>query len=178
MAKQLAFDWMPKKPRLGKYIGKGSSRVAFHSGRDTVLKIAYNKVGIEQNKEEVRLSAYAGMMPLAKILDHAENFEWVLQEKAYPHKILKNDEIDNLSDKLASICSDLHMDNVGFIKGRFVAFDYGYTEEISKYYSYQKTDREMFKALPQYARINQQWDLDVNRKVILDRIADYYNEEN
>ena len=133
MNKQLEFPWMSKKPRLGKFIAKGSSRMAFHSGRNTVLKLAYTALGIEQNKAEVKASRNGG--PIARIIAHDANFTWVLQERAYYRKYLNWETFCDLRHQLSDVCTDLCRSNIGYIKGRMVAIDYGYNSEVEKLYN-------------------------------------------
>lgn len=64
-------------------LGKGSGRVVCDYSADAVLKIAYNKKGIEQNKTEVAVSSKAtDCTPIARVLSHHPDYSYILQQKA------------------------------------------------------------------------------------------------
>lgn len=87
-------------------IGTGSSRVAFkipYKGRDTVLKVAKNKKGIAQNKEEMQYlyDGYIQEMELViPIIDHDEynnDAKWIhteMAEKIKPAYFKKETGVD------------------------------------------------------------------------------------
>ena len=88
---------MPLKKRvayckqwLGQPIGKGSSRIVFQLDDETVLKLAMNKAGIEQNAEEYQLGndyyAKSNYDFLVKVYNGSDedNNEWLVSEYVLP----------------------------------------------------------------------------------------------
>lgn len=67
---------------LGRYIGKGSSRITFQIDDEKVLKLAFNGKGVAQNKEEDR--AYGTIFP--KIYESDDNGLWIISEFVLPCK--------------------------------------------------------------------------------------------
>lgn len=125
------------KPKLGERLGEGSSRIVFSSGRWTVLKLARNPAGIAQNRAEADIcQMYGESLPLAPVLQHADDFTWLTMAKASRVGKAKYEQYVRLREDLDGICDDLHRDNIGFIGGKPVAIDYGYTEEVAKNYYY------------------------------------------
>ena len=70
---------------LYKYIGGGSSRKVFNLNNGYVVKIAKNNAGIEQNKAEVSISNKDKSGIFAKVVQFAQNYEYIVMRKA--HKI-------------------------------------------------------------------------------------------
>lgn len=68
---------------LGKYIGKGSSRITFQMDDKKVLKLAYNQKGIAQNEEEER--AYGDDI-FPYVFDSAPDASWLISEFVLPAK--------------------------------------------------------------------------------------------
>jgi len=71
-----------------KFLGKGSSRAAFLLPDDKVLKIAYNEMGIIQNKEEINILKNAknlDIVPEIYQYDNTDNI-WLIAEYV-PDKI-------------------------------------------------------------------------------------------
>lgn len=115
-------------PRVGKFLGSGISRAVFCSSRGTVIKFAYTTRGIKQNRTECEIYAVFGQndgIPLAKIIDHAENFGWVVMERAYKVGKLRDGQVTELADEVVDIVSDIHEGNCGLIKGIPKITDYG-----------------------------------------------------
>lgn len=69
------------KNKLGK-LGQGSSRVVFDVDNDTVLKLARNKKGLEQNKLEAEVGRLGWYDFVAKTLGYDDNGLWLESEKA------------------------------------------------------------------------------------------------
>ena len=72
---------------LGEDIGKGSSRMVFQMDDETVLKLAINKKGLAQNREEYSLSkdGYIGhFFPKVYNGSDEDNFLWIVSEYVLP----------------------------------------------------------------------------------------------
>ena len=136
---QLSFKFMkslkklrlPKFHPLGRRLGSGSSRVVYSSGRYQVLKLAKNIAGLAQNKAECEISSEHPDMPIAHVIDHAEDFSWILAEKASQRKEVSWEKCKDLTRDLQGLCTDMCDANVGYIKGRLVAVDFGYTKSVA-----------------------------------------------
>ena len=75
-----------------KYLGRGSSRMCFEIDDEKVLKLAYNRKGLAQNKAE------ADPMPqnygiFAKVFDVHPSYQWIEMEKAVLARIKDFDRI-------------------------------------------------------------------------------------
>lgn len=68
---------------FGNYIGCGSSRVVFQMDDETVLKLAFNDAGVEQNKEETKW-ANGQYSFLPKIHDYDSDGSWIMCEYVLP----------------------------------------------------------------------------------------------
>lgn len=91
---------------MSEKVGSGSSRVAFkipYKGRDTVLKVAKNKKGVAQNKEEMKYlyDGYIQEMGIViPIIDHDEynnDAKWIhteMAEKIKPSYFKKETGVD------------------------------------------------------------------------------------
>ena len=89
-----------EKSGLKDPIGFGSSRIVFDLGNNTVVKLARNQKGVEQNKLEI----FAGKDPqvdkiLAHVLDHSDEYAWIVAEKVKP--LLDSD--GSLAEKMIGI---------------------------------------------------------------------------
>lgn len=117
-------------------IGKGTTRKVYAINDKLVLKVAFNNLGIEQNKTEVLLTSVYPEGPLAKILYYDLTFKWVIQERAtlfkdklFLKKLRKRteeSELDFFIEK-ANLCRPEVSDwpNVGMINNRIVFIDFG-----------------------------------------------------
>lgn len=68
---------------LGRYIGKGSSRVVFQLDDEKILKLAWNEKGVAQNEEEQR--AYGNDI-FPKVYESDSNGYWLISEFVLPAK--------------------------------------------------------------------------------------------
>ena len=73
---------------LGMWSGNGSSRVVFDIDDETVLKLAKNKKGIEQNLEEIRLGTEPYFSSFPRIMNGSDekNGLWIIAERVLPAK--------------------------------------------------------------------------------------------
>lgn len=77
------------KKYLGEPIGKGTSRIVFEIGDDTVLKLALNEKQIFQNKGEFMNSSklqnkFPNLFP--RVYQHANDYSWIICERVLPFK--------------------------------------------------------------------------------------------
>lgn len=93
-----------------KRVGSGSSRIAFnikHNNEETILKVAKNTKGIEQNKAEIEYmldDEVKEMGIIIPIIDYdEESFHWIHTKKAKPIKI--EDFVSNCGGTLAEVIS-------------------------------------------------------------------------
>lgn len=70
--------------KLGKHLGKGSSRIVFPVDNDKVLKLAWNRKGIAQNEVEVDSSRTHDIT--AEVFDYADDYSWIEMEKVTPFR--------------------------------------------------------------------------------------------
>lgn len=130
-----------------KYLKSGSARKVFEYSDTLVLKIAYNKKGVAQNREEVRVWDWADSKQrkiLSPIIDADNDWKWVLQKKVRPLKSIsklvketlqtKKEILDSL--ETIELRQGDHHRSLGILNSkRIVLFDYGFTDEVyRKYY--------------------------------------------
>lgn len=78
-------------------IGEGSSRIVLKYDKDTVIKIAYNKIGLIQNEKEAELSSVYPYQALAKVYHYSTKFKYLIVEhcssfrynKLYDNRLLE-----------------------------------------------------------------------------------------
>lgn len=69
-----------KKHNL-KQIGEGSSRIVLDYDENTVIKVAYNNLGLVQNQFEYETYSKNKRQRLAKIFNHSSSFKYLISEK-------------------------------------------------------------------------------------------------
>jgi hypothetical protein len=135
-----------------RYIGSGSCRDVFDLSNGYVIKIAKNKAGIAQNKNEYKISCCDKSDLFAKVIQVSEDFSYLIMEKAKQvnnildicnyFKVSNKNELRNL-EKMQNIRRSYDLllgdferkNNWGLIKGKPVIIDYGFTNEVRlKYY--------------------------------------------
>lgn len=136
-----------------KYIGDGSSRKVFDLNNGYVIKIAKNKAGIEQNKNEYKISISDNTALFAKVMYASENYEFIIMEKAKKVSnifyvwnyfgvtnvidFLSLYKLQRIKYKYDLLLNDLNRaSSWGWINGHMVIIDYGYTKKVrQKYYA-------------------------------------------
>lgn len=101
------------RSKLGKQLGKGSSRIVFPVDDSKVLKLAWNRRGIAQNEAEVGASSTHDIT--AEVFDYADDYSWIEMEKTTPIKSsaqLKS-KIGFDQTELARILDKMHFDATG-----------------------------------------------------------------
>ena len=90
---------------LGAPIGKGSSRLVYQIDDETVLKLAYNKKGIAQNSEEIKIASegFIGCVPKIYNGSDEDNGLWVITQYVLPAK--KEDFKNVLGMDFNDICN-------------------------------------------------------------------------
>lgn len=143
----------------GVLVGKGSARAVYDLKNGTVLKVAINRKGIAQNKNEAdpRFVPYYGDL-LAEVKAVCPKGYWLIQRKA--EAILANmthepsgkprlpshrlDALASFHRRIGLVCHLLNLTvldaiapvNIGVIDQRFQLVDFGTTPEIfMRYYS-------------------------------------------
>ena len=73
---------------LGKPIGRGSSRIVYQLDDETCLKLAFNKKGVAQNLEEIKIArdGFAQFIPKIYNGSDEENGLWVITQYVLPAK--------------------------------------------------------------------------------------------
>ncbi len=157
MGTQLSFKLSDTKkplPAIGKKLASGSSRIVYVSKRGTVLKVAKNLAGVEQNKSEVKISEKFPSAPIARVLDYAKDYSWVVAQRASQKRKISCVAMGELQQALPDDIGDIYGDNVGRIKGKPVALDYGfYGKSVRKMYN-TGTMHPLRKFEDLYTRIN------------------------
>lgn len=69
--------------KLGKHIGKGSSRIVYQIDDEKVLKLAFNGKGVEQNEMECDTAQYDNWAQ-AKVFDFDDNYSFLVSEYVIP----------------------------------------------------------------------------------------------
>lgn len=95
---------------FGKNIGQGSSRTVYKFDDNDVIKIAVGIIGIKrenakasfiegiaQNKTEVNSSTCASPEYITKVINHASNFSWIIQEYARPITEIEFEDITGVN---------------------------------------------------------------------------------
>lgn len=73
------------KEMLGPKVGKGSSRIVFQIDDEKVLKLAFNKKGLEQNKYEGQDDYMKNSYSIfPEVFDKSEDGSWVVSEFVLP----------------------------------------------------------------------------------------------
>lgn len=121
-------DCQRVKPKDSKWLAKGNGRCAFEK-QDKIIKIAYSRDGLEQNKGAKKVDKYVNYNKDAFAMPIATSEELIVQEKAEtnfshttPYKAeqaLKN-KIDKVEDEDGVLCRDVHAapDNHGYIQSK------------------------------------------------------------
>lgn len=138
------------------YIGSGSSRNVFDLRNGYVMKVAKNRAGIAQNKNEYIISLMDSSNLFADVISVSKGFDVLVMRKAYRIKnfrdildyynVRSEEELfslsafQNIQYKYNLIGADLRrVSSWGIINGIPKIIDYGFTKEVSeKYYSFFK----------------------------------------
>lgn len=95
------------KNMLGFPIGNGSSRMVFQIDDETCLKLAKNKKGIAQNKEEIRIASDNFISYIPKVFNGSdeENGLWIITQYVIPAKPQDFEELLGISfENIKSFC--------------------------------------------------------------------------
>ncbi len=135
-------------------LGSGSGRRVYDLQNGTVLKAAKNVRGYAQNQIEYIISEMDDSEQFAKVLYISKDNLYLIMEKAEPvtdfsqvrnyfkvktnHELFQLDNLKYIPHKYNLLTSDLCRPvNWGFLHGRPVIIDYGFTGRIRrKYYSF------------------------------------------
>lgn len=147
------FDEIAMNLRFGyyKYIGSGSCRDVFDLGNGYVVKVASNKAGIAQNKEEYKISRKDQSGLFAKVVQVSNDFKLLIMIKAkklynieyvWMYFNVKNEEeltslpeFQRLKENYNLVLGDFERKSSwGIINGRPVIIDYGFTKYVSRKY--------------------------------------------
>jgi hypothetical protein len=142
-------DIEKKKYRL---IGSGSGRLVYDLDNGYVIKVVKNRRGLAQNKAEYRIAASDHSHIFAKVTAVSEDSYYLVMEKAemmssiaevwkYYH-VRNNRELFRLKKfreairKNNLLLADLgRLNSWGKVRGKPVIIDFGFTSEVSRYYS-------------------------------------------
>jgi hypothetical protein len=133
-------------------IGSGSGRNVYDLENGYVVKAARNKRGLVQNKAEYQIASTNPSPVFARIEAVSEDFHYLIMEKAerinsisevWRYYSVKNhkelfhlEEFHDLAMKNNLLLADLRRSTSwGMIKGKPVIIDFGFTKEVSKYYT-------------------------------------------
>lgn len=89
-----------------KHLSSGSSRIAYLTTNDSVVKLAKNEKGLAQNKAEVNSKVKSKF--LNKILKHSKDYVWI-----------ESDYLDKLSEKQFEELTDVNFKDFGNAVGYF-----------------------------------------------------------
>ena len=133
-------------------IGSGSGRQVYDLDNGYVVKVAKNRKGLSQNKAEYQIAKTNHSRIFARIVAISGDSVILIMEKAQQVKSIsevwsyyhvKNNrelfhvnEFQDLTKKYNLLYPDLRRSSSwGLIKGKPVIIDYGFTREVSKYYT-------------------------------------------
>lgn len=148
------FKYIIKNLNQNKYrlIGSGSGRHVYDLDNGYVVKVAKNKRGFVQNKAEYQIASSNHSPVFAKIVAVSDDFECLIMEKAdrimsfsvifqYYHvrnyrELFRLDEFKDFPKKYNLLFADLRRrSSWGLVKGKPVIIDFGFTREVSRYYT-------------------------------------------
>ncbi len=135
-----------------KLIGYGSGRHVFDLDNGYVVKVARNKRGLVQNKAEYQIASSNHSPVFAKIVAVSDDFECLIMEKAekiksfsfifqYYHvrnyrELFRLEDFRDFTKKYNLLFGDLRrVSSWGMVKGKPVIIDFGFTREVSRYYT-------------------------------------------
>lgn len=138
--------------RSYRLLGAGSGRNVFDLDNGYVVKVAKNRKGLVQNKAEYQIAATNHSRIFARIVAISDDSIYLIMEKAekvysiaevwnYYHvnsnrELFRINEFQDFTKKYNLLYPDLkRASSWGFIKGKPVIIDYGFTKEVSKYYT-------------------------------------------
>lgn len=148
------FENISRNLNMHKYslIGSGSGRLVYDLDNGYVVKVAKNKKGIVQNKAEHEISTMSKSGLLAKVIAISENSHYLIMEKAERirsislvweyYKVNSNHELYRVPD-IKELYKNYHLlygdlgrkSSWGFMHGRLVIIDFGFTKETRRYYT-------------------------------------------
>jgi hypothetical protein len=133
-------------------VGIGTGRYVYDLDNGYVVKAARNRKGLAQNKAEYQIASTDHSHVFAKITAVSEDQKYLVMEKAekinslsevweYYHvrnnrELFRIEKFREAVRKNNLLLPDLGRKNSwGKVKGKPVIIDYGFTREVSKYYS-------------------------------------------
>lgn len=133
-------------------IGKGSGRYVYDLNNGYVVKVAKNRRGLAQNDAERRIGSEDHSRIFAKIAAVSEDSHLLIMEKAdrihsigevwnYYHvksnrELFRLEKFRETMNKYNLLQPDLTRRNSwGRVKGRPVIIDYGFTRDVSRFYT-------------------------------------------
>lgn len=148
------FKYIKKNIEMKKYrlIGSGSGRHVYDLDNGYVVKMAKNRKGLVQNKAEYQIASTNHSHIFARIAAVSEDFLYLIMEKAeriesisevlnYYHvrnygELFRLDNFQSVIKENNLLLADLRRRNSwGLVKGKPVIIDFGFTKEVSKYYT-------------------------------------------
>lgn len=118
-------------PLIKRQLDWGSGRIVFEGESDTVVKVAKNNFGLRQNAQEVCLYAsHRDLLPIAPILDFADNFSWLIMPMAEKIGSLSLRVICKLANLTDPYVADVSSHNCGLINKIPMVIDYGIGDYI------------------------------------------------
>ncbi len=133
-------------------IGTGTGRSVFDLDNGYVVKVAKNRKGFAQNKAEYQIASKDHSRIFAKISAVSEDRKYLIMEKAdrinsleevwaYYHvknsrELFRLEKFREAARRNNLLLPDLTRKNSwGKVKGKPVIIDFGFTREVSRYYS-------------------------------------------
>lgn len=133
-------------------IGSGSGRLVYDLDNGYVVKMAKNKRGLAQNKAEYQIASESDTGIFAEVTAVSDDFHYLIMEKAERiqsisevyrfYKVRNHRELfqlecfRNISKKYNLVMADLKRHTSwGMVKNKPVIIDFGFTKEVSRYYT-------------------------------------------
>ena len=134
------------------FLGAGSGRYVYDLGNEYVVKVAMNRKGFAQNRAEFQISSTIKSELLARIIGISKDEKYIIMSKAtainsiseiwnYYHvrnnyELCQLESFRHIAEKGELLMNDLcRKRNWGWMNGRPVIIDYGFTRDTKKYYT-------------------------------------------
>ena len=121
---------------LGNSFAEGSSRVVYMLSDNFVLKLAYNKAGIEQNKLEFERYEKTKSKLFPIVYDNGKNFEYIVCENVVPA-----DDVD--FDKLARNMSGMNCADMAHVANEAARMAIRADKDVIDQADFEKAFEEM-----------------------------------
>lgn len=143
------------KKKLGEPIGEGAGRIVFTIDEEKVIKLAKNKSGLKQNKNEYTFFSYGGEQLFARIYAKDDDYKWIISQKA--KKATYNDFIEIFDAPFTIITDYIDYLNHKVFRSR------KYNELLKAIQNQENNNDNIFFVLSNFYKISPLWLSDVGK---------------